>query len=140
MITITKRASNVKGFFLPSSMKTSKMKNFNIVTSDSLNVIARCFRSTMQFQAIIHISLIFFISMKVEFCLGQLDERNNNQYASEVSLIQARVKRWADEKLTDSDQQQSYSIPAANPNFEAAFQGKFSAKQLFMFILNNKKL
>lgn len=104
----------------------SRKENITRKKTSSFNVIFRHFKHTMQIYSLIPILLIFFISAAISDC----QTSNVQQQDAEFSPSNSRIKRWANEDeeevavLKPDLKQQSTSIPAANPNFEAAFQGR----------------
>lgn len=102
---------------------SGKKNNIREKTSKS-NVISRHCRYTMQTFNLISILLILFtsVALSVSNCLTY----DSRQHDFELSPLKSRTKRWASEEgeAQSNQKQQASSIPAANPNFEAAFQGK----------------
>lgn len=115
----------------PSLLGSKNFRNINhdrILFTNS-NVIIRHCKHIMRTNctSIALILLIFFISATHFNCQTYDGQQKSNGQDSEFLPTKSKTKRFTSEDESQSSRlRQSFSIPAANPNFEAAFQGKFS--------------
>lgn len=119
-----------------SESKSLRNRNNNRIKFTNSFVILRNCKHIMQinFNSITLILLIFFISATHFNCQTYDAQQKSDGQDSKFSLVKSKTKRSISENESQSSRQrQSFSIPAANPNFEAAFQGKLSDFDLLYY-------